>query len=135
MVVVDTNVVAAIFIRSRLTEQALKLRSRDALWCVDPFAVIEFSNVLATYQRAGYLTRSAALERLRLAEAFLSPNYLHVSNAAALELALRHNITAYDARFLAVARQFRRKLVTDDAKLRAAAPGLTQSIDDALSAA
>jgi predicted nucleic acid-binding protein len=133
MVVVDTNIIAALFIRTRLSDDALKLRARDSLWCVDPFSVIEFSNVLATYERAGFLTRTAALEQLGLAEEFLSPNYLHVSNEMSLQLALRYRVTAYDARFLAVAEHFGQKLVTDDVKLRTAAPALTQSVDEALS--
>jgi predicted nucleic acid-binding protein len=134
MVVVDTNVFAALFIRGKLSDDALKLRLRDPVWCVDPFALIEFSNVLVTYTRARYLTATAALEQLRAAEEFLRPNYLGVPNDATLELALHHSVTAYDARFLAVAQQVGHKLVTDDNKLRAAAPSLTQSIEQALAA-
>ena len=134
MVVADTNIIAALFLRTRLSDQALQLRVRDPLWRVDPFALIEFSNVLATYQRARYLTKTAAMEQLRLAEEFLSPNYIRVSNGISLELAFRYEVTAYDARFLAVAEELHQKLVTDDTKLRAAAPVLTQSIEDALAA-
>ena len=132
MVVADTNVIAALFIRTKLSDDALKLRARDALWCVDPFALIEFSNVLATYERARYLTKAVAMEQLRLAEDFLSSNYVRISNDISLEIAFRYQVTAYDARFLAVAEQVGHKLVTDDKSLRAAAPGLTQSIEEAL---
>ena len=89
MVVADTNIIAALFLRTRLSDQALQLRVRDPLWRVDPFALIEFSNVLATYQRARYLTKTAAMEQLRLAEEFLSPNYIPASNDISLELAAR----------------------------------------------
>ena len=105
MVVADTNVIAALFIRTKLSDDALKLRARDALWCVDPFALIEFSNVLATYERARYLTKAVAMEQLRLAEDFLSSNYVRISNDISLEIAFRYQVTAYDARFLAVAEQ------------------------------
>ncbi len=51
-----------------------------------------------------------------------------------MELAMRYQVTAYDARFLALADQHGGRLVTEDAKLRAAAPALTQSLQEALAA-
>jgi len=43
-------------------------------------------------------------------------------------LRFRHRITAYDARFLVLADQLGSRLITEDARLRAAAPALTQSL-------
>jgi predicted nucleic acid-binding protein len=132
MVVVDTNIVVALFIRGRFSDNALKLHDKDPVWRVEPFALVEFSNVLATYQRAGYLGKAAAVERLRFAEEFLRSNYVRVSNQSALELALQYGVSAYDARFLAVADQLGVKLITEDAELRAAVPALTQSLKEGL---
>ncbi|KAF5406629.1 MAG: PIN domain protein [Candidatus Udaeobacter sp.] len=132
MVAVDTNIVVALFIRGRFSDDALKLQRKDSVWRTEPFALVEFSNVFATYQRARYLSKAAALERLQLAEEFLSPNYLRVSNQSALELALQYRVSAYDARFLAVADQLRFRLITEDIQLRTAAPALTQSLKEAL---
>ncbi len=42
------------------------------------------------------------------------------------------SVSAYDARFLVVAQTFGGRLVTEDTKLRRAAPGLTQSLEQAL---
>jgi predicted nucleic acid-binding protein len=50
----------------------------------------------------------------------------HENNAA------RFRVTAYDARFLVLAQQTAIPLITEDAKLRVAAPLLTQSLDQAL---
>ncbi len=58
---------------------------------------------------------------------------LNVPHAQALDLAADLSISAYDARFLVAARMEGVKLVTEDAKLRAAAPKLTRSLADALS--
>jgi predicted nucleic acid-binding protein len=132
MVAVDTNIVVALFIRGRFSDDALKLQRKDSVWRTEPFALVEFSNVFATYQRARYLSKAAALERLQLAEEFLSPNYLRVSNQSALELALQYRVSGYDARFLAVADQLRLRLITEDIQLRTAAPALTQSLKEAL---
>ena len=132
MVAVDTNIVVALFIRGRFSDDALKLQRKDSVWRTEPFTLAEFSNVLATYQRGRYLSQAAALERLQLAEEFLSPNYVRVSNQSALELALQYRVSAYDARLLAVADQLGLRLITEDIQLRTAAPALTQSLKEAL---
>ena len=48
---------------------------------------------------------------------------------------LRYRVTAYDGRFLTLALQLDRRLITEDVKLRAAAPKLTQSLAEALASA
>jgi predicted nucleic acid-binding protein len=68
-------------------------------------------------------------------EDFLSGRLFGVSNHKALEIAFEYHVTAYDARFLAVAIVKGTRLVTEDRKLRAAAPKLTQSLDEAIIAA
>ena len=52
--------------------------------------------------------------------------------ASVLAIAARHRVSAYDARFLALADQLGSRLVTEDARLRAAVPALTQSLAEAL---
>ena len=51
-----------------------------------------------------------------------------------MRTALAHGVSAYDARFLVAARELGVKLVTEDEKLRRAAPELTQSLEEALAA-
>ena len=53
--------------------------------------MIEFSNVLATYRRARYLTTAEAEQCLLEADRFLRPHYIEVRHHVALELAIRHN--------------------------------------------
>ena len=45
---------------------------------------------------------------------------------------MQFGISAYDARFISLARQLKLKLITEDAKLRVAVPAWTMSLDDAL---
>ncbi len=59
---------------------------------------------------------------------------ISIPHITALQTAQRFMVSAYDARFLAAAEKLGTKLVTEDAKLRAAAPNLTQSLKDVLSA-
>ena len=132
MVVVDTNVIAPLYVRSARTEAVEELFARDAVWRTEPLALIELSNVLITYERSRYITTATARDCLNRAAAFLQPQLFRVSHQAALEAALDYRVTAYDARFLALADQFGSRLVTEDARLRAAAPALTQSLAEAL---
>lgn len=132
MFLVDTNIIAPLFVRSALSDAVQKLHGRDRVWRTEPFALIELGNVLATYERAGYITRDTAYDCLGRAATFLQPHFFSVTHRAALEVALRHRTTAYDARFLAAAEQLGTRLVTEDARLRAAAPALTQSLAEAL---
>ena len=50
----------------------------------------------------------------------------------ALALAAEFGVSAYDARFLGAAQRLGARLVTEDARLRAAAPALTCSLAEAL---
>lgn len=57
-----------------------------------------------------------------------------VAHSRALRVAGQFAVSACDARFLAAAQSLGGRLVTEDAKLRAAAPALTQSLGEALEA-
>jgi predicted nucleic acid-binding protein len=134
MLLVDTNIIAPLYLRSARSQAVAELFARDAVWRTEPLALIELSNVLITYERARYITAATARECLNRAAAFLQPHLFRVSHQAALDAALRYRTTAYDARFLALARQLGVRLVTEDEKLRVAAPALTQSLEEALAA-
>jgi predicted nucleic acid-binding protein len=132
MVIVDTNIIAPLYVRSARTDTVAELFAHDAVWRTEPLALIELSNVLITYERSRHITAATARDCLNRAAAFLQPHFFRVSHQAALEAALDYRVTAYDARFLALARQVGARLITEDAKLRAAAPALTQSLAEAL---
>ncbi len=131
MVLVDTNILAYLTIHGDQTPLAQALYERDADWRSETFILVEYANVLATYIRAGALTPSQGTGLLVAAES-LMPILMNVPHARALGAAAEYKISAYDARFIAVARQTGVKLVTEDARLRTAVPAWTQSMKDAL---
>jgi predicted nucleic acid-binding protein len=133
VVVVDTNVVAYLLIEGDRTDEARSLYERDPDWRSEAFLLVEFSNLLATCVRTARLERAAAGGLLASAERILS-GVVNLPHAKALALAAEFGVSAYDARFLAVARQLGTRLVTEDAKLRQAAPTLTASLATALAA-
>jgi predicted nucleic acid-binding protein len=131
MVVVDTNILAYLLIAGDHTKEAQALFARDAEWKSEAFVLIEFSNILATYERTGGLTRSQAEHLLNEAEIRIH-SLVSLPHIAALRTAQQFTVSAYDARFLATAEKLGTRLVTEDTKLRAAAPTLTQSLAEAL---
>jgi predicted nucleic acid-binding protein len=135
MLVVDTNIVVALFINGKFTRHANALFKADAAWCTEPLALVEFCNVLCTYHRAKLASAEDAQRYLEAAQTFLMPHLHSVATQTALDFALRYRVTGYDAHFLAVAEAHGKQLITADGKLRAAAPMLTQSLDEALAPA
>ena len=135
MLLVDTNIIAPLYVRSARTDAVEELFARDAVWRTEPLALIELSNVLITYERSCYINAATARDCLDRAAAFLQPHLFRVSHQAALDAALDYHVTAYDGRFLALAQRLDTRLVTEDARLRAAAPALTQSLAEALATA
>jgi predicted nucleic acid-binding protein len=130
VVLVDTNVLAYLMLEGDRTSAAQELFERDADWRSEAFIMVEFSNVLTTYVRTKVLSRDQGLKLLAGAEK-LVPVLTSVRNARALEVATQFGISAYDARFVALAIQMKVKLVTEDAKLRAAVPSWTVSLASA----
>jgi len=104
---------------------------RDSDWRTEGFLLIEFSNVLATYHRIGALSRGQAGSLLAEAERLIR-GVINLPHHRALRIAERFGVSAYSARFLGAAESLSARLVTEDAKLRAAAPELTASLADAL---
>ena len=78
------------------------------------------------------MTLALAVEVLATATALFEGKLAHIPHESVLKIATRHRVSAYDARFLALAAPLGSRLITEDARLRAAAPALTQSMAEAL---
>ena len=135
MVLVDTNIVFALLVRSTpLYAAACELYARDSDWRVESYGLVELTNVLARYVRAKLLKPADALAVLSLAESHFGPRMVSVALGDALNTALTRQVSAYDARFLCAAKLLGVLLVTEDIKLRKAAPDLTCSLAEVLAA-
>lgn len=133
MVLIDTNVLFGLFVQTPWSGLARELHERDSDWTTEPHALVELTNVLVRYVRARRIGTAQALAVLVAAEAQFGARLIVASHSDAIRMAISRNTSAYDARFLAVASQLAVRLVTEDAKLRRAAPTLTQSLAQALS--
>lgn len=133
MLFVDTSVVAYLMLEGDRTSEARKLFEFDSDWHSEELLLIEFSNLLSTSTRLGRMRNHEAIGLLTDLTSLMTKRLHRVPHSDALAIANQYGVTAYDARFLAMAQSVDQKLITEDAKLRAAAPSLTQSIVQALS--
>lgn len=132
MVAIDCDVLAHLLLDGAETPRARALLGRDADWHSEGFILVELTNALANAMRVRKLSMSDASGVLLQASVIVDGG-LHAADAAeVLALAAHYRVSTYDARYLVVARDLRVLLITEDARLRAAAPRLTQSLADAV---
>jgi len=135
MLLVDTNVVAYLLIKGDHTEAAQELHARDSDWRSEAFLLVEFTNVLVSSIARKRMTLPMAEDFLAKVFSLFDGKLGRIPHASVLAIATRHRVSAYDARFLSLADRLGSRLITEDARLRAAAPALTQSLAEALAAA
>lgn len=123
MIVVDTNVIAYLYLPGAHTERAEDLLDRDADWVAPLLWRSEFRNILAGYMRRKVLTLEAARDLQVEAESLLAGGEYDVDSRLVLELVRDSDCSAYDCEFVALAASLGAKLVTMDAKLLRAFPG------------
>lgn len=122
MIVVDTNIVAYLYLPGEHTGRAEALLERDADWAVPLLWRSEFRNILAGCLRRKTLTFEAARDLQLEAEDLLSGAEHEVDSRRVLELVRDSDCSAYDCEFVALANALDVKLVTMDGKLRKSFP-------------
>ncbi len=131
MIVVDTNVVAYLYLPGQHTARAEALLSNDADWAAPLLWRSEFRNILAGYMHRNTLTLEQARELQNEAEALLAGNEHEIDSGRVFELVRDSDCSAYDCEFVALASQLKTKLVTMDAKLLKAFPTYAVSLSAA----
>jgi predicted nucleic acid-binding protein len=131
VIVVDSNVIAYLYLPGEHTAAAEALMQRESKWAAPLLWRSEVRNVLAGYLRRGTLSFEQTLAIQSEAEDLLRGGEYEVSSAAVLELVAASDCTAYDCEFVAVARHLGTRLVTMDAKLLKAFPKDAQALNEA----
>lgn len=122
MIVVDSNVVAYLYLPGDYTQRAEALLEQDADWAAPTLWRSEFRNILAGYMRRKTLTFETARELQMEAESLLAGAEHEVDSRLVLELVRDSDCSAYDCEFVALAMSLGVKLVTEDKKLLKAFP-------------
>lgn len=128
MIVVDTDIVAYLYLPTEHTEDAEALLARDPDWVAPVLWRSEFRNILAGYMRRKTLTFEQATLLQTEAESLLSGSEHAVDSRRVLELARDSECTAYDCEFVALAQSLGVKLVTMDEKLLTSFPKHTLAL-------
>ena len=129
MIVVDTNVIAALYLESDATEASQAALKQDEHWIAPLLWRSEFRNVLATFVRLGRCELSQALPMLEAAERLLAGREYEVSGISVLQLAEQSGCSAYDCEFVALAEAMKIPLVTLDKKVQKAFPNRAISLE------
>ena len=125
MIVVDTNVVAYLFLRGEFAARAEAWLRDDRDWAAPLLWRSELRNLLAGYLRRKQLTFEVVREIQREAEALLIGNEHEVDSLRVLELVRDSDCSAYDCEFVSVAMRLGVKLLTADSKVLKAFPQVT----------
>jgi predicted nucleic acid-binding protein len=122
VIVVDTNVLAYLYLPTEFTPHAEALLERDPEWVAPVLWRSEFRSILAGYLRRKTLAFDDARALQAEAESLLAGNEHEVDSQRVLELVRDTDCSAYDCEFAALAMHLDVKLVTMDAKLLRAFP-------------
>ena len=128
MIVVDSNVVAYLYLPGEHTAKAEALLEQDADWAAPVLWRSEFRNILSGYLRRKTLTFDQACRLQSEAKDLLAGSEFEVDSKAVLELVRDSDCSAYDCEFVALANKLHVKLVTMDTKLLRAFPKRTMSL-------
>ncbi len=130
MIVVDTNLLAALVMPSPNSGVAEAVYRRDQQWNAPVLVFSELRNVAMAYFRKALATQEALLAAISAAREIVPNEMLHLPpDQAVLALASGSSCSAYDCEFVAVARKLGVPLLTWDKQLLAAFPSTCQTPD------
>ena len=114
MIVVDTSVIASLWVPNDMEELAYRVLRKDPDWITPLLWRSELRNVLALYHRKNILDLSTVLQSMLEAEQLMEASAFEVNSTQVLELVHKSNCSSYDCEFVALADDLSVKLVTFD---------------------
>ena len=132
MIVVDTNIIAYLYITGDRSQQSEDLLSYDSDWVAPILWRSEFRNVLAQYLRKNLLKIDDILLIIQQAETLLADHEYEISSAHIMQLVKSSQCSAYDCEFVALAQYLGVPLITSDKKILREFPEITQTVESCL---
>jgi len=117
MIVVDTNVIAGMWVPNDTEEQIYKVLRKDSDWIAPLLWRSEFRNVLSVYLRKNIFDFSTVLLALEEAENLMKAGEFEVNSTQVMSLVFSSSCSAYDCEFVALANDLAIPLVTFDEKI------------------
>jgi predicted nucleic acid-binding protein len=128
VIVVDTNVIAYLWIPGAHTKLAERALQRDPAWCAPLLWRSEFRSVLAGYLRRGFLGLPVALRIVAETESQMGAHEYSVPSTEVLRRAAASACSAYDCEYVVLAEELSVPLVTTDRQLLTAFPKTALSL-------
>jgi predicted nucleic acid-binding protein len=129
MIVVDTNVLAYLWLPGERTAAAEQLLKSDVDWNAPLLWRSEFRNVLAGCMRRGDVSLETALQIVEGAEGQMRGREFSVPSAQVLARVEESDCSAYDCEFVVLAEELGVALITSDEKLLKSFPALARSLE------
>ena len=128
MIVVDTNILAYLWLPGPRAAAAEKLLLADSDWNAPLLWRSEFRSILAGYLRRGDVTMEGALRTVADVEEEMTGREFDVPSADVLRLVQQSACSAYDCEFVALARDLGVPLVTSDKAILKAFPAVARAL-------
>lgn len=131
MIVVDTNILAYLYLPTEFTPLAERLLEHEPDWITPLLWRSELRNVLTLYLRRRLLNFDQAYAIQTEAETLLADREYTVDSFEVLRFVEDSECSAYDCEFVALARRLAVPLVTADQKVLKNFPGVATSLVEA----
>ena len=117
MIVVDTSVIASLWVPNDMDELVYQVLKKDSDWVAPLLWRSELRNVLALYLRKSIMEFSTILQSIQEAELLMESRSYEVNSTLILQFVQSSNCSSYDCEFVALADDLNVQLVTFDKKI------------------
>ena len=128
MIVVDTNIIAYLYLPTDYTKHSEELLIKEPIWSSPSLWRSEFRNILALYLRKNIIIFEQSIQIQSEAESLMEGNEFEVNSNDILKLVKNSSCSAYDCEFVALAQAFNTSLVTSDKKIISEFPNTAISL-------
>lgn len=117
MIVVDTNIIAYLYIPGEYTPMVSMLLQKEPHWVAPLLWRSEFLSVLTLHIRKGVFDLNQATLKLQKAIQLMWGNEFQIPSQQVLSLAARSSCSSYDCEFVTLAKMLSTVLVTTDKQI------------------
>ena len=129
MIVVDTNIVAYLYISGERSHLVEKLLVKDSDWNAPILWRSEFRSVLSQYLHKGLLQLDEIFIILQQAEKLMRDSEYEIPSAQIIQFVNSSSCSAYDCEFVALAKHLDAPLITEDKKIIREFPKIAMSLE------
>ena len=117
MIVVDTSIIASLWVPNDMEELAYEVLRKDPDWVAPLLWRSELRNVLALYLRKNILELSTILQSMQEAEQLMESHAYEVNSTQVLQLVHNSSCSSCDCEFVALADDLGVQLVSFDKQI------------------